>query len=114
MNPQGFAEFITANTVLAIAQHPKRGHPLIESDRRIFHDRPDLQGELLLAGVAKPDTASLDKRVLSRIAARTRNLTVRPSQFDRVGKATVRIGEVNDGFLQCFRSFGGVHAQILH
>ena len=99
MNPQRLPEFVTADAVLAVAKHPKRRHPFVKSDGRILHDRADLQGELLLAGVAEPDAPGLDERVFRRIAARTRHLTVRPTQFGCVGKAAVMIGEVNDGIL---------------
>jgi len=63
---------------------------------------PDPSSELLLAGIAKPKAASLDKRVFRRIAAWARNLAVRPAQLNRVGKAAVRVGEISNGILQCF------------
>jgi hypothetical protein len=34
--------------------------------------------------------------------------------LDRVLKAAITVGEVNDGFLQGFRGFGGVHVRIVH
>ena len=96
-------QFVTADSVLAVGQHPKRNHPLVEGDGRIFHDRLDLYRKLLLAGVAEPDAPSLDKRVLCRSTARTNNVTVRPAQLDRIGKTAVGIGKVHNRFLQRFR-----------
>jgi hypothetical protein len=55
-------DFVAANTVLAIRQHPHRCEPFIETNRRIFKDCPDLHGELLLAIQAFPHQARLEKR----------------------------------------------------
>src|SRR5580704_2828777 len=60
---ESFAEFVAADAVLAVCQHPDRNHPLVESKRGIFHHGSDLDGELLLADVAEPQTASLDEGV---------------------------------------------------
>ena len=68
-NSDSLAEFITADSVLAVRQHPERRHPLVEAKRRIFHDGSDLDGELLFADVAEPQTAGLDERVLCLSAA---------------------------------------------
>jgi hypothetical protein len=97
---QSAAKLMRTDSVLRIRQQPKRGHPLIKSDRRIFHDRLDFDRELLFAGVAKPQLARLDKRVLRRLAAWTHNVAVRPAHFLGVLKAAVRVGKVNNGFLQ--------------
>ncbi len=39
---------VTADTVLAVGDHPHCGQPLVQTDRRIFHDGADLDGELTL------------------------------------------------------------------
>ena len=63
-------DFIAAHAILAIADHPDRGHPLVERDRRIFKNRADLDCELLLASVAEPELTSLHKRIALRTATR--------------------------------------------
>jgi hypothetical protein len=93
--------FQTAHTVLAIDQHPKSGHPLIERDWRVLHDGSNLEGELLFAVIAKPDAASLNERMLRTIAARTRYFAIWPAQLYRVLKHALMIGKVNNRFLQC-------------
>src|ERR1019366_6089454 len=52
------------DSVLAVDQQPKSGHPLIEAERRILENRSQFQSELLLALVAKPDAPGPDKRRL--------------------------------------------------
>ena len=69
---------MAGDTVLAVSNRPECSHPLIESDRGIFHHCADLDGELFLAGVAVPDTARLNERVLGLIAARAYYVTVEP------------------------------------
>ena len=54
--------------VLRVREKPKRRHPLIEGDRRIFHDRFHLDGELLLARIAEPELARFDERIFGRDA----------------------------------------------
>src|ERR1035441_10626165 len=114
MNANRLSKFVTADPVLAVCQHPKRCHPLVQRDWRIFHDSLDLYGKLLLAVVAEPDSPRLDERMLRAIAARTGNLALRPAQLDRVVKGPLRIGEVDYRFLEGCRSFGRVHDQIVH
>jgi hypothetical protein len=93
--------FQTAHTVFAIDQHPKSSHPLIERDWRILHYGSNLEGELLIAVIAKPDAASLNERMLRTIAARASYFAVWPAQAYRVVKNALVIGEVNNRFLQC-------------
>jgi hypothetical protein len=102
--------FQTAHAIFAIDQHPKSGHPLIQRDWRVLHDSSNLEGELLFAVIAKPDAASLDERVFRTIAARTRYFAIWPAQLYGVLKHALRIGEVNNRFLQCLWF---LHALIL-
>src|SRR5262249_43778798 len=92
--------FHTADSILAVREHPKSGHPLIHANRRILKDRSNLEGELLLAVIAKPDSPRFDKRVFLAIAAGTCNLPIRPAQLHGIVKAALLIGEVNNRFLQ--------------
>jgi hypothetical protein len=102
--------FQTAHSVLAIDQHPKSGHPLIERDWRVLHDGSNLEGELLFAVIAKPDAASLNEGMFRTIAARASHFAIWPAQAYRVVKHALRIGKVNNRFLQCLWF---LHAVIL-
>src|SRR5579864_520283 len=100
--------FQTAHSVLAIDQHPKSGHPLIERDWRVLHDGSNLEGELLFAVIAKPDAASLNEGMFRTIAARASYFSIRPAQAHCVVKHALRIGKVNNRFLQCLWLFHGL------
>lgn len=45
---------IRTNTVLAVGDHPDGRQPLVKTERAIFHDRAELDGELLFASLALP------------------------------------------------------------
>src|SRR5262249_8018833 len=90
----------TADSILAIDQHPKSSHPLIEGDRRILKYRSYFDGELLIAVVAEPNAASLDETVLRSFAARAGNFPVRPAQLHGIVERPLRIGEINNRLLQ--------------
>lgn len=51
----------------------EEGQPLVDSKCRVFHDSADLYAEILLAGQANPDTASVNERMLFRFATRARD-----------------------------------------
>jgi len=72
------------DAVLAVHEHPDRRHPLIESKSRVLEDRANLDGELLLAGIAVPDSPGLNERVLIRTAPWADDFAVRPAHFDRI------------------------------
>ncbi len=101
---QSAVNFHAADAVLAIDQHPESRHPLIESERRIFKDRSQLERELLLAGVAKPDAPRLNERVFLGAATWTGHLAVRPAKLFGVLESAVSVREVDDCLLECFRS----------
>lgn len=89
----------TGDSVLAINQHPKGNHPLIQAERRILKDRVDLQSELLIAATAEPEFPRTNKVVLLGAATRADDLAIRPAQLAGVLESAIRIGEVNDRFL---------------
>jgi hypothetical protein len=93
------------HSIFAVDQHPECRHPFVESKGRVLEDRLDLDGELPLAALAEPNLASPHEPVFRRSAPGTHDLAIRPAQFDGKGEGTVRIGEVNDGLLECFRLF---------
>src|SRR5581483_3182975 len=68
---QGSSDLSAGDSVLAIADHPKCGHPLVEGERRVLENRPNFERELLIASTAKPNLASLDEVVSIRLAAGT-------------------------------------------
>lgn len=96
-----------ANSVLAVGQHPKCHHPFVKTDRRILKDRVDLERKLPIASSTEPQLARLYEVVLFRAAARTRDLAIGPAKGNSIVKGLLRIGEVNDGFLECARALHG-------
>jgi hypothetical protein len=102
---QSAVNLVRANAVLAVGQHPHCRHPLIQTDRAIFHNRADFEGELLFATLAVPHFASLDKGVLVGSTTRASHFASSPAQVLRVVEATVCVGEEDDGLLKCMRRF---------
>lgn len=89
----------TGDSVLAIDQHPKACHPLVETDRRILKDRIDLERELLVAATTEPNAPRLDEVIRFRTATGAMDLAIRPAQANGIIKSPLRIGEVNNGLL---------------
>jgi len=52
-NPEAASYFITANSILAITQHPNGGKPLIEADSGILKNGSNLNRELPLGMMAR-------------------------------------------------------------
>ena len=94
-----------ANAVLAVDDHPKGHHPLIQSKRRVLKDGSNLERELLLAFVAEPDAARFDKRVPILAATWASHLAGRPAQLNGILEGPLWVGEVNNGLLKSFRCF---------
>jgi len=98
-------QFVTADAVFAVADHPEGCHPLIEADRRVFKNGSDLERELLLASVAEPQFPRLHERVRVRFAAGARNLVFRPTKPFRVFEGSIRVTEVNNCLLESYGLF---------
>ncbi|HWW97806.1 MAG TPA: hypothetical protein VNY74_08910 [Edaphobacter sp.] len=98
-------DFIGRDAISAIGEHPQSAKPLVQTERGVFEDSSDFEGELLLAIPAIPELSSWHKVVVVGLAAWTRHLTVWPAKVLRILKAAVGIAEENDGFLQCVRRF---------
>src|SRR5438270_11182736 len=107
---QSAMNFQAADSVLAVNQHPESSHPLVEGDWRIFHNRSNLDGELLFAVIAEPDAASLNEGMFRSFAARASYFPVRPAQSNGIVERPLRIGEINNRLLQSLWLF---HALIL-
>jgi len=112
-NAQIARNFVTADAVLAVDEHPQRREPLIKSDGTILEDAADFDRELLFTASALPERTSAQAvgRIRASSAARTFN-AIRPSQGGDEGHAGFDVGEVFDGSEQGVWNGGlGIHAQ---
>jgi len=101
----GPMQFVAADSVLAIADHPDRRHPLVQTDRGILKDRADLDGELFLASLAEPNLAGAHKRIGVRATARARNFVIRPAHPLGILECAIRVTEVNNCLLEGYGLF---------
>jgi len=100
--------FAGAYTVLARANHPSGGEPLIHAECGVFKDASNLDAELL-AGVlslALPKATGGDVAHFLAPAGGTFN-TIRPAPRSKEIGGVVEIAEVDDSFLKCRRSLHG-------
>jgi hypothetical protein len=95
----GAMDFVGANAVLGIGNHPDSSQPLIQSNRAILKDGSHLDGELPLSVFlfALPKTASRDEPDINT-AASGAGYSIRPAEFDHEVKADIRVREVLDSF----------------
>lgn len=116
--PRGFlsdvevpTQLVGADSVLTVGDEPKGGEPLVQTDRAVFHDRPDFDGELLSGVIlfAGPHAPGGDEGDLFATASRARNISVGPAHADHESEGTVRIGEELDSFEGGFGSVMAVH-----
>ncbi len=97
-DPDGAVDLVGGHAVLAVGDHPDRDEPLVQAERAVLEDRPDLGGELA-AGVdrlALPHPAGLDEAHV-RGAARRAAHTLGPAKADHRGQRHVGVREVADG-----------------
>jgi len=92
--------FVGTDSVLAVGNHPDSDKPLVERERRILKDSPDLCGELSLGmlALALPYPASGKETDFLAPACGAFD-AVRPAPLNHEADTIVRIGEVNDGLL---------------
>jgi hypothetical protein len=120
--PRGFlghvqrpCDLAGANAVLAIENEPHRRQPLVQTERRVFKDRSNLDGELpfRMSCAALPAQLILKETDFIGTAGRTHNavLPLRPTS-DKVVQAVLLIREIQDRFLQALW-FLGFHDSIL-
>jgi hypothetical protein len=107
-------EFVAGNAVLAVANHPDRRHPLVQTDGGILENCADFDGELLLAAIAEPELPRLHKRVGLRAATGARNLVIGPAKELRVVKRAVMVGEVSYCLEKSYRLFHFSHLQSIN
>jgi hypothetical protein len=98
----GAVEFVGRDAVLAVGNHPDREEPLAQANGRVFKDRPDTDGELLLAALALPELARGDERLLGPVAVRAED-AFRPTQRHGEREGVVLIGEERDRLLKGLR-----------
>ena len=92
---------VAADSVLAIHDHPDRGHPLVQTDGRVLHHGSGLERELrsvvLLAAV--PAVVLLKEENVLTTAAWACD-AISPAPSDKVLTAVDRITEVQNSFLE--------------
>lgn len=106
---------IAADGVLGVGFQPESYRPLIQTERRIFHDRPRLQCELT-AGVT---AAALVAAVLGEVSHVGRPAVwavcpFRPTHGGEVGMSLVQIGEELDGFHERSGSLDRLAVCVVH
>jgi hypothetical protein len=91
----GAMDFVGANAVLVVGNHPNGSQPLIEANGAVLKDRTDLHGELAsgVLGLALPNPTGGDKPDIRTSAGGAYN-AVWPTQIDHEVKANIGIGEV--------------------
>jgi len=103
-DPQISCNLVTANTVLAVGNKPHSRKPLVQTNRGIFHDGADLDGEFALGvmATALPSSSLCAEADLVR-SARWADNALRPTSHRQIVNAIVRIGEEDDCFLKALR-----------
>jgi len=106
------ANFVGANPVLAVGEHPSRRKPLVEADGGILKDGSHLDGELALGVMAGtlPDAARGAERHALGAASRADN-PFRPAPRHKVVEAVIWIREVKNRFLE---ALWFSHGLVLH
>jgi hypothetical protein len=99
---KGAANFVGANTVLAVGNHPNRHQPLVERQSGVLKDGPDFDGELALGvdTLTLPLTLILEEHHILAATGRADHNPVRPAQLDHEVEAIVRVSEVDDCLLE--------------
>ena len=98
-------QFVGADAVLAIGEHPEGGEPLVEPNGRVLKDRPELDGELLLAALALPDAASREEGDFLGLAQRA-GRAIGPAELRDEFERGVGVREVADRFDEILRLVG--------
>jgi hypothetical protein len=108
-------QFAGANTVLRAGEQPDGRQPLIEADRRVFHDGADLHGELLLRVLifAAPDAARFDEVNVHAATGRAGDGVILPAELDGGSQADIRVSEIPDSFLECFGPVLSCHTESM-
>ena len=110
---EGACHFVGTDSILAVRNHPNGDEPLVERQRGIFHDGPDLRGELPMAVdvLALPLALILQEHNVIATAGGADDFAVRPAEPDHELDAVIGVCEVKDGLLE---GFGLVHVSHLN
>ena len=106
-------DFVRTDSVFAIRNEPNCDEPLVESERRILTDSPDLGRELPLGmlRLAFPQATSRDESNVFASASGTHD-AIGPATLNHEREAVIGIGEMYDGLLKCSGLLHGVpHTQ---
>src|SRR5207237_4690407 len=104
----GAMQLVGTDSVLSVGNQPKRTKPLVETDRRIFHDCPDLDRKLPFGVrvLALPNLARRKKGNVRRAASRTFHNAIRPAHEFNEGQRPNVVSEIADALVQSGREFG--------
>jgi hypothetical protein len=103
---KGPCNLTRANTILSGGNDPDSGEPSLKPEWGVFKDGSYLGGKLPLYMGALALPFLLVRQIVNILAATGRALhALRPAMLNHVGKAIVRVCEVNDSFLECLRGF---------
>ena len=92
---EGPGHLVRRDAVLGVGDEPDGCHPLVEAERGILEDGPYLEGELLLAGLALPQSPRGQVGVLGALATGA-DRPVGPAQLGDEFGADIQIREVPD------------------
>jgi hypothetical protein len=97
------ANLVRTDAVLTIRNHPNSDEPLVERQRRILKDSPDLGGELPFGvdALALPLPLILEEHHILAATSGAGDFAIRPAQLDHEVEAVIGVREVDDGLLEC-------------
>src|SRR6266513_3146714 len=95
-NANRTSQLVRTDSVLSVCNQPKSAQPLVQTDRRIFKNRSDLYGKLLLFVLrfALPNLARGQKENFRRTAAGASDNAIRPTNRLQKTKRIIVIGEI--------------------
>ena len=101
-DPDRAGHFVRTDSILTVGDHPNGSQPLVEANRRILKDSPDLSRELPLGmdTLALPLSLIGEETGILATASRAHD-AVRPAQADHIGQRVSGIREVFDCFFEC-------------
>ena len=115
-NTQRPRDFATTDSILGVLKHPHCGKPLIQTDRGVFHDGSDLNGELPpgVVNAALPPKLVFQEAGDLRPTGRANNpvLPFGPTG-NKIVQAVLSIREMQDGFLEGLGFVEGFHTSSL-
>jgi hypothetical protein len=115
--PRGFLgdtqsprQFVGADAVLGIGEKPDRGKPLVQTERGVFEDCPQLNRELLAADAALPDAPGFEEHRIGRFTMGAHSASGPAKELKKL-KRGVLVGEVGNRFAQGLRGFDLGHTE---